>query len=82
METPKEEGSAMSLISATPTPQAPPVYDPVVVDRDTRRLGFLQHRGAGAVEAFDVCARSIGVFEGERAAVVAVWRQAHGQVQP
>jgi hypothetical protein len=72
----------MSISNTSPAPQAPPVYDAVVVDRDTRRLGFLRHRGSGAVEAFDVCEQSIGTFEGERAAIVAVWRQAHGQAQP
>jgi hypothetical protein len=59
--------------------QAPPVYDAVVIDRDTRRLGFLQHRGPDAVEALDVCEQSIGVFENECAAVAAVWRRARGQ---
>jgi hypothetical protein len=65
--------------SAPDAAQAPPCYDAVVVDRDTRRLGFLQHRGAGAVEAFDVCEQPIGMFESERAAVTAIWRRARGQ---
>jgi hypothetical protein len=67
--------------SASLNSQAPPVYDAVVLDRDNRRLGFIQHRGPGAVEAFDVCEQSIGVLEDERAAVVAIWRRARGQVR-
>jgi hypothetical protein len=61
--------------------QAPTVYDAVVVDRDTRRLGFLQHHGPDAVEAFDRCEQPIGLFENEDAAVTAIWRHAHGQVR-
>jgi hypothetical protein len=56
--------------------QAPPVYDAVVIDRYTRRLGFIQHRGPAAVEALDVCEQSIGVFESERDAVTALWHAA------
>jgi hypothetical protein len=61
--------------------QAPTVYDAVVVDRDTRRLGFLQHRSPGAVEAFDRCEQPIGMFDSEHAAVTAIWRHVRGQVQ-
>jgi hypothetical protein len=59
--------------------RAPPVYDAVVLDRDDRRLGFIHHRSAGAVEAFSIVEQAIGVFTDERAAVIAVWRHAHGQ---
>jgi hypothetical protein len=61
------------------TLQAPPVYDAVVIDRDTRRIGFLQHRGPAAVEALDACEQPVGTFASEHDAVAALWRHARGQ---
>jgi hypothetical protein len=59
--------------------QAPPCYDAVVVDRDNRRLGFLQHRGPNAIEAFASNEQPIGTYPDEQVAVSMIWHHARGQ---
>jgi hypothetical protein len=49
-----------------------------VIDRN-RCIGFLLARGPAGVEAFGRDEHSLGLFPDERAAIAAVWRQAHGQ---
>jgi hypothetical protein len=44
-------------------------------------IGFLLARGPAVIEAFDRNEFSLGRFPDERAAVIAVWRQARGQLE-
>ncbi len=67
------------MISTRRRSTAMPAAPMVTVLDAGRCIGFLR-RGPVGAEAFNTDKKSIGTFESDRAAAVALWRRAHGQL--